>query len=159
LQLLRQPASPKGEMPIVTKPIRAEAFYKVKILAVGRREKRKLNCPTIEFLLQLKKERPDELSRLTAVLEQTATNGPLKNSEKFKKIEGSEGLFEFKSYQLRLFCFFDEGSIIICANGVIKKQDKHKSQDVETAINWKQSYFQAKQNNQLINEKEQPEKE
>ncbi|MBV8215842.1 MAG: type II toxin-antitoxin system RelE/ParE family toxin, partial [Verrucomicrobia bacterium] len=49
---------------------------------------------------------------------------PPRNETKFKKVEGSNGIFEFKSYQMRLYCFFDGGDLIICTNGAVKKRDR-----------------------------------
>lgn len=58
--------------------------------------------------------------------------GVLHNREKFKKLEGSDGIFEFKSFQIRLLCFFVSDRVVIC-RGLIKKKDKHDKVDIAYA--------------------------
>ena len=73
-----------------------------------------------------------------------------RNETKFKKVEGSNGIFEFKSYQMRLYCFFDGGDLIICTNGAVKKRDRSDPADIVRAEEWKRLYFEAKATNTLI---------
>ena len=51
-----------------------------------------------------------------------------------KHIEGTEGLYEirvkFKSDIYRIFCFFDEGNIVILANGFQKKKQKTPKSEI-----------------------------
>ena len=46
----------------------------------------------------------------------------------FKHLEGTEGLFEIRikvgSDTFRIFCFFDEGNLVILINGFQKRQRK-----------------------------------
>lgn len=55
------------------------------------------------------------------------------NKEKFKKIQNKDGLYEIKSYQMRLFGFFyrSEFIIVLC---VQKKKDKHNPSDIKKAV-------------------------
>jgi|ERR1700730_11470477 len=92
-------------MPIVTKGVRDAYYYVVRIFAVGERTSNGVSCPVLEFLREQSEIKPDQVANLTALLERTALNGPFTNETKFKKVEGSKGLFEFKSYQMRLYCF------------------------------------------------------
>lgn len=136
-------------MSIVTKGVRDADFYKIRILAVGRRTVDGVSCPVLEFLREQFEVKPDEVSKLAALLEHTARNGPFANETKFKKVEGSNGIFEFKSYQMRLYCFFDSGNLIICTNGAVKKRDKADPADLARAEEWKNLYFAAKSDNTL----------
>lgn len=125
--------------------------YKIRILALAERKSGgKLDCPTLDFLhAQFNNEsRP----RLTALLESTARNGPRWIDTKFKKIEGTDGLHEFKTHQLRLFCFFDGGDLIICTHGTVKKRDKADPSDIRTALEWERTYFHAKNTHTLRHE-------
>jgi hypothetical protein len=135
---------------IITKGVRDADYFAFRILAVGNRSADQVLCPTLDFLREQNEIKPSEVSNLAALLERTAFQGPPKNDEKFKKVEGSDGIFEFKSYQLRLYCFFDEGSVIICTNGAVKKRDRANPNNIEKAEEWKSRYFTAKSNNTLI---------
>jgi hypothetical protein len=60
-----------------------------------------------------------------------ASQGAIKNREKFKKIEGQ--LFEFKSYQIRMPCFFDPKNRIVITHGFMKKTDNIPPKEIERA--------------------------
>jgi len=61
-----------------------------------------------------------------------------------KHIESTAGLFEIRIQQgsdiFRIFCFFDEGQLVILANGFQKKTQKTPKQEIEKAIKIKQDY-------------------
>lgn len=66
----------------------------------------------------------------------------------FKHIEGTEGLFEIRikvsNGIFRIFCFFDEGNLIILLNGFQKKTDKTPKKEIEKAESLKQKYYEEK---------------
>ncbi|MDN3676650.1 type II toxin-antitoxin system RelE/ParE family toxin [Flavobacterium paronense] len=61
-----------------------------------------------------------------------------------KHIENTEGLYEIRVQQgsdiFRIFCFFDQGQLIILANGFQKKTQKTPKKEIEKAIKIKQEY-------------------
>ncbi|HMT53144.1 MAG TPA: type II toxin-antitoxin system RelE/ParE family toxin [Saprospiraceae bacterium] len=65
-----------------------------------------------------------------------------------KHMEGTDGLFEirvkttFKS--VRIFCFFDEGNIIILTNCIEKKSQKTPKNSIDLAVKLKTEYFKNK---------------
>lgn len=65
-----------------------------------------------------------------------------------KHIEGTTGLFEIRvqcgSDIYRIFCFFDEGKLIILANGFQKKTQKTPRQEIERALKIKEMYYEEK---------------
>ena len=65
-----------------------------------------------------------------------------------KHIEGTEGLFEIKVQQgsdiFRIFCFFDEGKLVVLANGFQKKSQKTPKTEIEKALKIKKEYETAK---------------
>ncbi len=78
----------------------------------------------------------DELSesdqqKIAALLSYSADNGPPRNREKFKQLE--KDLFEFKSYQIRIFCAFRGKSMLVLTHGIKKKKDKHDKKDMQRA--------------------------
>jgi len=125
--------------------------YALRIRAIVEyKESGKRVCPTLDFFHQ--QYRNESLPRLTQLLETTAIEGPKWIDTKFKKVEGTDDLYEFKTFQLRLFCFFDGGDLIICSHGTVKKRDKADPSDIKAALNWQSAYFKAKNNHTLRHE-------
>jgi phage-related protein len=61
-----------------------------------------------------------------------------------KHIEDTDGLFEIRVQQgsdiFRIFCFFDQGKLIVLANGFHKKTQKIPKQEIEKALKIKIEY-------------------
>lgn len=69
--------------------------------------------------------------------------------EKFlKHIEGSDGLYEIRvrvsSDIFRIFCFFDDGNLIIMLNGFQKKSNKILRSELRKAEKLKNRYYEDK---------------
>jgi phage-related protein len=66
-----------------------------------------------------------------------------------KHIENTDGLYEIRVQQgsdiFRIFCFFDQGQLIILANGFQKKTQKTPKKEIEKAIKIKNEYESEKQ--------------
>src|SRR6476661_1187313 len=64
--------------------------------------------------------------------------------EYLKHMEGTDGLYEirvkFGSDIFRIFCFFDEGKLVVLANGFQKKTQKTPKSEVERALKIKKEY-------------------
>jgi phage-related protein len=65
-----------------------------------------------------------------------------------KHIEGTDGLYEIRvqsgSEIFRIFCFFDEGNLIVLANGFQKKSQKTPPSEIQRALRIKLEYEQKK---------------
>ena len=65
-----------------------------------------------------------------------------------KYLEGTAGLFEIRVQSgndiFRIFCFFDEGKLIILANGFQRKTQKTPKQEIEKALKIKELYHEEK---------------
>jgi len=64
--------------------------------------------------------------------------------EYLKHLEGTEGLYEIR-VQLgndifRIFCFLDEGKLVVLANGFQKKTQKTPKSEIEKALKIKREY-------------------
>jgi phage-related protein len=61
-----------------------------------------------------------------------------------KHIEGTNGLYEIRVKQggdiYRVFCFFDEGRLVILANGFQKKSQKTPANEIQRALRIKKEY-------------------
>jgi len=65
-----------------------------------------------------------------------------------KQIKGTKGLYEARislaSNIWRVFCFFDEGRLVILLNGFTKKTQKTPKREIEKAIRLMNDYFNEK---------------
>jgi phage-related protein len=65
-----------------------------------------------------------------------------------KHIENTDGLYEIRvqsgSDIYRIFCFFDEGNLIVIENGFQKKTQKTPKQEIDRALKIKKEYEQEK---------------
>jgi phage-related protein len=61
-----------------------------------------------------------------------------------KHLENTDGLYEIRvqlgSNIFRIFCFFDEGQLIVLANGFQKKSQKTPKKEIEMALKIKAEY-------------------
>jgi len=66
----------------------------------------------------------------------------------FKHLEGTKGLYEIRAEIgtniFRVFCFFDEGHLIILLNGFQKKTQKTPQNEIELAEKLKKQYYDEK---------------
>ena len=55
-----------------------------------------------------------------------------------KHIENTDGLFEIRIQQgsdiFRIFCFFDQGQLVVLANGFHKKQKRHRKKKLRKRL-------------------------
>ncbi len=67
----------------------------------------------------------------------------------FEHLTSTNGLYEIKvEYQsniYRIFCFFDEGRLIVLLNGFQKKTQKTPKKEIEMAERLKKEYFNEKE--------------
>ena len=61
-----------------------------------------------------------------------------------KHMENTDGLFEIRVQQasdiFRIFCFFDQGQLVVLANGFQKKTQKTPKKEIEKALKIKEEY-------------------
>jgi phage-related protein len=61
-----------------------------------------------------------------------------------KHLENTDGLFEIRVQQgsdiFRIFCFFDQGQLVVLANGLQKKTQKTPKKEIEKALKIKEEY-------------------
>ena len=92
-------------------------------------------CPVTDFL----RTQPDtDQQKVMKLIRMVADQGTLHNREKFRFAE--EGIFEFKSYQIRIMCFFLEGKRIICTHAFRKKQPKTPRTEIVRAKRLRAEY-------------------
>lgn len=71
-----------------------------------------------------------------------------------KHIENTDGLFEIRVQQgsdiFRIFCFFNQGHLVVLANGFQKKTQKTPKQEIEKALKIKEEYENEKKQHNNI---------
>lgn len=71
-----------------------------------------------------------------------------------KYLEGTDGLYEIRvkvgSNIYRIFCFFDEGKLIVLINGFQKKTEKTPKKEIKEAEKIKNDYFKDKKEGEFI---------
>jgi len=96
----------------------------VSIYAIKIRQR----CPVEEFLKELQVV---DRNKVLSLLNRTSEHGPHGNKEKFRYLR--DGIYEFKSYQVRILCAFEKDNIIILTHGFIKKKDRTPIQEIKRA--------------------------
>lgn len=94
------------------------------------------SCPAGAFLDELPKK---SRTKLDVIFELLGDNGRIQNVTKFKKIE--DGIFEIKSHQVRIFCFFTSDRRLILLYGLMKKRDQHKRKDIDKASRMRDDFL------------------
>ena len=65
-----------------------------------------------------------------------------------KKMVGTDGLYEIRVKQgsniYRIFCFFDEGKLVLLLNGFVKKTQKTPKKEIRKAEQLKAEYYESK---------------
>ena len=65
-----------------------------------------------------------------------------------KHIEGTDGIYEIRvevgSNIFRVFCFFDQGKLVVLINGFQKKTQKTPKNEIALALKIKKEYFDEK---------------
>jgi phage-related protein len=65
-----------------------------------------------------------------------------------KHLESTDALYEIRiqlgSDIFRIFCFFDQGQLIVLANGFQKKTQKTPKKEIEKALKIREEYFNEK---------------
>ena len=73
-------------------------------------------------------------------------------SQYLKHLENTDGLYEARiklgSNIWRVFCFFDQGRVVILLSGFVKKTQKTPRNEIDKAINLMKDYFNEKNNPQ-----------
>lgn len=96
------------------------------------------------FLLKQNQKNQDKIFKVIEIIE-TYERVP---SNYLKSIKGTNGLYEARiklgSNIWRVFCFFDEGKLVILLNGFTKKSQKTPKKEINKAIRLMKMYYEEK---------------
>ncbi|MBR9861473.1 type II toxin-antitoxin system RelE/ParE family toxin [bacterium] len=96
------------------------------------------------FLLKQPRKVQDKIFKVIEIIE-TFEQVP---STYLKSIVGTKGLYEARiklgTNIWRVFCFFDEGKLVILLNGFTKKSQKTPKSETDKAVELMKSYYEDK---------------
>jgi hypothetical protein len=98
------------------------------------------SCPVGDFLDGLS---AGDRRKLDVLFERLGDHGRITNPEKFRKLADSEGIFEFKSFQIRILCFFGRDRTVQLAHALVKKKDRHSPADIGIA-EWRRRWYHSR---------------
>jgi len=97
-----------------------------------------------EFLLAQPQKVQDKIFKIIEIIE-TFERVP---QSYLKSIKGTDGLYEARiqlaSNIWRVFCFFDEGKLVILLNGFKKKTQKTPKSEIDKAVRLMKEYYKEK---------------
>ena len=97
-----------------------------------------------EFLLAQPEKVQDKIYKIIEAIE-TLERIP---SNYLKFMQGTKGLYEARiqlgSDIWRVFCFFDQGKLVILLNGFVKKTQKTPRKEIDKALGLMNSYYEEK---------------
>jgi len=107
-----------------------EIYYEGKVYTVELAIRADGSCPAEEYLDLLFKRSRIDWEKIIRPIKRLADFGEVSNPEHFKKIEGTD-FWEFKSFQIRMPCFFLPGSRVVITHGFSKKEDRIRKPQLE----------------------------
>lgn len=119
-------------MGVFTRLISRGAIYSIYAIVEGKR------CPFESFFAELG---DPYKGKLRALFDFIAENGPPRNETKFKHEE--DNIYAIKLGQIRVYCFFDAGRMIVVTHGSLKKKQKANPGDLKRAKRLRDEYLKA----------------
>lgn len=107
------------------------------------------DCQVAEFLSNQPSNLEANRDRLIALLDHVVSKGPQRLPEDICH-QIADDIWQFATGRLRLAWFYDEGKIIVCTHGFVKKSQKTKKSDIQRAVEARKLYFKDKGQNNLM---------
>jgi phage-related protein len=100
------------------------------------------DCPLLDFLAGLEGRLARDGWRMLKLLDRVAAQGPPRNTEISHQL--ASGIWEFIQGRLRVLWFYDDGKLVICSHGFLKKRQKTPAGEIERARENQRLYAEAK---------------
>jgi phage-related protein len=106
------------------------------------------SCPVLDFLGGLDKSLRSLCNRMLGLLREYVTyHGPPRSIERCRHLE--DGIWEFKTGQLRVLWFYDQDRVIVCTHGFMKKTRKTPRREIRQAKELRERYLFAVRSSRL----------
>jgi len=116
-----------------------EIYYEGNVYTVELAIRSDGSCPAKEYLDKLFKRSKIDWEKIIRPIKRLADFGEVSNPEHFKKIEGTD-FWEFKSFQIRMPCFFLPGSRVVITHGFSKKEDRIRKPQLDRMKTIREEY-------------------
>ena len=100
------------------------------------------DCELIEFLVALPPNLVKDGRRLIWLFDRVNVAGPPHDAEISR--QEAPGLWAFRAGRLRVLWFYDEGRVIVCSHGFVKRSEKAPRREIERALAARDRYRAAK---------------
>lgn len=109
------------------------------------------NASSVEkFLYEASKHWPAHAKGCYALFERYAEYGRSgMTADWFHEVDKPSGIWQFKKGRLRVYCFLDDGNLIVLAHGSVKKSQKVDPLQLERAVAIKKRYEEDKVKNKI----------
>ena len=99
-------------------------------------------CEVLEFLRTVPSDMAAHAKGMRSLFGRYAQRGRANlTTEMFHEADKQEGIWEFRKGRLRIFCFMDDGRLVIATHGAVKKTQKADRQEIARAVEIKRRYF------------------
>jgi phage-related protein len=105
------------------------------------------DCPLLDFLAGLEAQLATDGRAMLRLLAFVAEQGPPRNVDVSHKISGE--IWELIAGRLRVLWFYDEGRLVVCSHGFVKRTKKTPGREVERARSFFAAYRAAKKERSL----------
>lgn len=105
------------------------------------------DCPLLDFLAALEGGLVRDGWRMLKLLDGVAEQGPPRNTEISHML--APGIWEFIQGRLRVLWFYDEGRLVICSHGFVKRSRKTPLKELARAQSHRHRYLNAKRRAEL----------
>jgi len=105
------------------------------------------DCPLLELLAGLQGQLAADGRAMLRLLSFVAEHGPPRNIETSHKIAGE--IWELIAGRLRVLWFYDEGRLVVCSHGFLKRTRKTPAAEIDRAQAACEAYRTAKRSGTL----------
>ncbi|MEE9338328.1 MAG: type II toxin-antitoxin system RelE/ParE family toxin [Methylococcaceae bacterium] len=111
-----------------------------KVFAVAKDDD---ECELLDFLYSIPPNMEKSKTALLALFDHVADNGPRDLPDKLSH-QIDSGIWEFIKGRIRVLWFYDEGKIVICSHGFIKKTQTTPKSEIDKVTKIKSKYIDCK---------------
>lgn len=112
-------------------------------------------CIVEQFFEAYVENYESSVTGLLRMAEMHSSQGPTAfNPKQLHYVDQKEKIYQWRKGDLRLLWFADEGRVIICLHGILKKSQETPKREIKQAIRIKQEYLDAKARNGISIEEE-----
>jgi Phage derived protein Gp49-like (DUF891) len=108
------------------------------------------SIPSLDFLRGVSAQMRGSAAGMWALFDRYAEGGrPNLTAELFHEASRTDQIWEFIKGRLRMYCFIDEGALVVLTHGSIKKTRKADRREITHAVNCRNAFLTAKRRGDL----------